>query len=912
MGGGSPIRWLGAAFAAGIALAGTSGTVRWAVAAVAAWAAAEAWAGSRPHPPAAGPRACRRHAGWAWALALLLTAGAGWASAAARLLPAPTSGGYPAAGLAGLVSPGGPGRRATVAGVVVRAPEARPDGTVLVLRADAFRLPADRAWRPATGLLRVFVRAAPDPGPPADPGDARKSAWSLGDRLTVGGTLRLPGPPTNPGAWDYAAYLSRHGIVATLSTTPAAVRPNPDPPDPAFVPARLALAFRDAVERVHRATMPGPAAAVLDGMLFGATGDLPADVAEAYRATGTYHVLAVSGSNVAFVVLALAWTLRAVGVPPALNLVVGLGMVAAYAAMTGGGPSVGRAAWMAALALGAVLARRRRDPWTGLAASALLLLALDPGALFDAGFQLTFAATAALLALAGPVDRRLAAAAPRLPQPLRQLLPATAVAQLGVAPLVATHFGVVPVAGLLANPLVVPAAGLLVITGGLAGVVGLAWLDGARLLGWFNTAVVEVTTAWVRLLSAVPGAAAAAAPWPVAAVVGWSAGLAACSAGLSGARGGWRRRARWVALACAVWVAAGWTWAAWAPRPLEAVFFDVGQGDAALVRAPSGRAVLVDAGPPGTGRAIIVPYLRRAGIRRLDAVLISHPHTDHAGGFPEVAAAVPVGLLVEPGPGSGPGSATVSAAVHRFTAAAGDRWDLGGGVSLEVLWPPDRGDGGPMAGDPAPPGDPRPPGPGAPTGPAGERDAAGEAGEDARVNNRSLVVLVRAGPLAVLFTGDLEAEGEAGLLAQTRAAGLRATVLKVGHHGSGGSTSDPFLEAVRPWAAVVSVGPNRYGHPHAGVLERLAAAGSAVWRTDREGAVVLTFDGRRLALSGYASGRAVTRALLAPAVRRAPVGGQGGGMEARIGGAEASPKCAWPTTKPHSAASAAARPGACT
>ncbi|MGH7593823.1 MAG: ComEC/Rec2 family competence protein, partial [Gemmatimonadales bacterium] len=243
-------------------------------------------------------------------------------------------------------------------------------------------------------------------------------------------------------------------------------------------------------------------------------------------------------------------------------------------------------------------------------------------------------------------------------------------------------------------------------------------------------------------------------------------------------------------------------------------------GDAALIRTPLGHWVEVDAGPTGdgwdAGRRVVAPLLAREGVRRIDLFVLSHAHRDHVGGGTAVLDQVPVTLAIEPGElfaDSAYDAWLAALAAHhtRWRAArAGTVWSIDG-VSFRVLHPPS-----PWA----------------------------RQGED--LNEDSVVLELSYGGFRALLMGD------AGFVAESAmAAGLRpANLLKVGHHGSRTASSAAFLVAVHPQAAVVSVGRNRYGHPSPEAMDRLAHAGVAVWRTDREGTVTVTTDGRTFTVSG--------------------------------------------------------------
>jgi len=273
---------------------------------------------------------------------------------------------------------------------------------------------------------------------------------------------------------------------------------------------------------------------------------------------------------------------------------------------------------------------------------------------------------------------------------------------------------------------------------------------------------------------------------------------------------------------------AGWRLFARATsHTVTATFLDVGQGDACVVELPHGRVMVVDGGgsfDPGfdPGRRIIAPWLWRQGIRRIDLIVLSHPHPDHANGLATLVEQFPVGEVWTNGEETTqPGTVALLAAARRRGVALGTprRLELGG-AEIEPLAPFDES--GQLASDPA-----------------------------RTENDNSLVIGVRWRERQLLFAGDLEADGEAALL--ERAGGrLAADVVKVPHHGSRTSSTEPFVRATHPTVAVMSVGErNRWGFPHPAVVERWRSAGARVMRTDRDGGVTVSVDGRgRVAVEG--------------------------------------------------------------
>ena len=695
-------------------------------------------------------------------------------------------------------------RRARLVGTVRGLPARRPGGSVVVLEAE--RLDGERV----EGRVRVSVR-----------GEVPK--LRPGDQLAVDTTLRRPRGVANPGSFDVAGHFARRGILVTASAwDPRAVVRRSRPAR--TVGTRLARWRHRLVRAIGRAA-PGAAGAVLAALVVGDQGGVPPGLREAFARTGVVHVLSVSGLHVsvvgtaAFVVLrwALARSTWLVGRLDLRTLAAAgsLVPVAGYTALAGFEIATLRAASMAAAAVAALALGRRADVLRTLAAAAMALALAWPGTPREIAFQLSFAS---VLAIALGV-RRLAPDPPRgWRARLRLAAVVSLAAAVGTAPLAARHFQQVSLVAPLANPLVIPLFGAVVVVLGLAAaaieplVPGIA-AAGFALAAWLlrpGIAVVE------RL--AAPSWAAVRVPTPDLVEQGLLAILLGAPVLL---RGRALRLVAGAAVAGLALDAAWWVHVRTAPDRLRVTFLDVGQGDAAVAELPGGGVLVVDAGgfPGGgfdTGAAVVAPFLASRKIMRIDAAAMTHAQPDHFAGL---AALLPwAGELWWTGhAGRGAEWARLRAAIA--SAGAGERL-LHAGLpvpafarGVAVLHPP-----------------------------AGWATPA--------ANEASLVLALRLGAVAVLLTGDAEAGAEASLVG--RGAGLGAAVLKVPHHGSRTSSTADFLEAVAPTVAVISVGAdNRYRLPSPEVEARYRAHGTCVLRTDRCGAVAVETDGTALAVTSH-------------------------------------------------------------
>ena len=620
-----------------------------------------------------------------------------------------------------------------------------------------------------------------------------------GDRVVAEGLADAPAPS------EFATSLLRRGIVVVIRAGSfERIGPSADPI------VRSALAFRSFVGRSVRRLLPAREAGLLLGLALGDDSRLDPAVERDFRAAGLAHLLVASGENVAMVlapILALATLLR---LPPVGRLVAGLGTVSFFVLLTGAEPSVLRAGAMAGLGLVGVFGGRPRSAPSLLGTAVLALLILDPALVWSIGFQLSVAATGGMIALGGPIAAKLRP----LPRPIALAIGATIAAQAGVSPLLLYHFSEVPGVTLLANVLAFPLVEPALLLGVAAALAGTVCLPVGRLLAVLARGPLGALEVLADRLAQAP------VPW-ITSGAGLGAlvvGGAAVAAIVWRARTG--RRLPRLVIAVALLVAPALLWASalssGPPSGLRVVFFDVGQGDAALVTSPAGATILVDGGPDPEQ---VATKLTSLGVRRLDVVVASHPHADHIVGLPAVLSRFPVGLALEPGC---PDDSAIRRDLLRALQdenvpvrhpRAGESYSVGD-LRLDILSP-----------------------------------ATCYAGTDSDANNDAIVFLLTYREDTVLFATEPEEPAQQAMLDAGRAP--RADVLKVPHHGA--ATSVPaFFDAVDADVAIVSVGPNPYGHPVASVLADIRSTGARVLRTDRLGDLTLTFDGPSLRVDSAA------------------------------------------------------------
>jgi competence protein ComEC len=617
--------------------------------------------------------------------------------------------------------------------------------------------------------------------------------------LELVATLARPRAPEGEDSFDERTYLRRQGIHVVLRATSYKT-----------VGRRGGLGgVADSLRRFVAGSMApgleGERRAVVAGVVLGEDEGLDRELRDSFRASGLYHLLAVSGQNVAYVVLGTLLAAWALGLPRWAGELGALASVAAYVMAVGLQPSVVRAGVAGALASLAWLASRPRDRWYFLLVGAAVLLAWNPYSLLDPGFQLSFSAVAAIFVLVPRLERRLEGYP--LPRRLAEIVAVSGACGAATAPILWIHFGAVPVYSIIANGLAAPV---------VAPLLGFA-LSAAAIDPVFPEAAAALAAANGWLAAYLAWCARAVGGLPYAQVtslgsVGLLAGAVLVLIVLL------RLRARRLSRSVAVLAMALALLVAWrsgpdqrlpAPTGLRITVLDVGQGDSTLLQVPEG-AVLVDEGPP---EARVAEQLARLGVRRLDLLVLTHPSRDNIGGAEEIVRRLQVGLVLEPRlPFENPyGEPALAEARRRgirvVVTRAGQAYRLGK-LQLRVLLPD---------GSASPADDP---------------------------NDHATVLLATYGEVDALLPADAESNVTLPLRPP------QVEILKVGHHGSADAGLGELLDLIRPRVAAISVGArNDYGHPTPSTLAALERfPGLALYRTDRDGRITIETDGERISV----------------------------------------------------------------
>lgn len=671
----------------------------------------------------------------------------------------------------------------------------------------------------------------------------KETGFKYGEAIRFLARVKRPRNFHNPGGFDYEKYLALKGIFATsfLKDAEGIVRI-----------AEGSRSFNGWIEDVRESIRDnvqknaGTSSPLLLALITGDQGEIPKETREAFSKAGTAHILAISGEHIALIIIiSVALLVYLLKCSEQIMLAINIYKVAAfitipaiviYSLIAGGGFSIVRSAIMGGTVLTAVFIDRRKDVPSLVAFAAFIMLVFEPQALFDISFQLSFASVISLMLIVPHLKRIYhrnddaaletvtRTASGQLLSWLFMLAAVSLAATVGTAPLVAYYFNRVSIISPIANLMTVPITGFIIVPIGLLSSILIpvsqtvsGWL--VFVDSWLISAIVKLT----GLLASIPMASIRVVT-PNLFEMALFYVITVLTIYRSKFK--WAKRILLPAVALMVAVELFYFFKPWFQNDLKVTFLDVGQAESTLIEFPGGKRMLIDGGgSPNTdfdvGEKVVAPFMWHKKIRRLDYLVLSHPNSDHYGGLPFIVRNFDIGAVWESGiEEENAGYADFKRAIRERLLVSkkvgdGDALIINR-ATIKVLNPP----------------------------------KGYSATNDMAANNGSLALKMTYGYTSFLFTGDIEKEAEEYLL--SKGSGLKSTVLKVPHHGSLTSSTEAFLELVRPEKAVFSVGyKNRFGFPKDAVIARYKNIQAETYRTDRDGAITASSDGNKVRFSRY-------------------------------------------------------------
>jgi competence protein ComEC len=690
-----------------------------------------------------------------------------------------------------------------IQGMVAEEPDIRDRYCLLTFSATGIIADGESKDVSGTALVRV----------------SRYPAYHYGDVLRVTGQLETPSQSED---FDYKTYLAHQGIYSVIYYPSMELLDSGQ----GISPLQWIYSLRERLAASLAGALPEPQGSLAEAIFLGLRGGIPDSLNESFSRTGTAHLLAISGLHMSIIIaIFLSLGTLLFGRRRSLYIWLTLGFTWLYALLAGMHPPIIRAAIMGSLFIIAVYLGRQGSAIIALAFAAAVMVGIQPGLLWTVSFQLSFLAMAGLILLYPYLqtwgrkgvarisrDRETLAAAGNM---ITDIFAASLAATVAVAPLIAYNFGIVSLVGLPATFFALPALPLIIVTSALVAFVGLVASVAAQILGWLAWLFLSYLLFLVRGFDALPYASLDVANISSWYVLGYYAVLAGLIAFLnyrnrladfsSRLTSGMQKVAqaiprsrlgfspKWLVLPLLLVAILVWSVALTMPDDkLHVSFLDVGQGDSVLIQTPNGQNILIDGGPDPQKINLELSERLPFWDRTIDLVVCTQPQADHVTGLVEVLQRYNVEQVLDPG-------VSYDSVIYQEwlrliedkgieydVAHAGQEIDLGDGVKMEVLNPPE----------------------------------SLWAGTDDDIDNNGVVVRLSWGKVSFLFTADIGAEAELELIMQR--ANSKSTVLKVAHHGSKTSTTSQFLTAVDPEVAVICVGAdNPFGHPHREVVDRL-------------------------------------------------------------------------------------------
>lgn len=725
-------------------------------------------------------------------------------------------------------------KKIIIEGVLYKSPQVFPAKTRYYVQAKKI-IEREREI-PVRGKLLLTVHHTLDP-------------LRYGDVVRFSCRMRLPRNFNNPGGFNYGRFLAFQGIhvTASLDSKHTIVKVGTFPVNSLLYRVE---AYRTEIKIFFTAHLGCSAAAIATALITGDQSGIAEEIRDRFSITGVAHLLAISGLHIGIIALISFTLLKSLfRCSTRLMLMTNITKLAAcitlfpvsiYCLIAGAGIAAIRATVMVIFYLLSIIIDRQDDLWNTLALAAFCILVVCPSSLFDPSFQLSFSSVAAILYLTPRFPIAFGKKSPDFPGLRRPwykalasqgiaMLTVTLSATLGTAPIVSLYFNRCSPWGLPANLIVVPITGFVVVPLGL---LSSLLLFVAEPLAMVTVQIMQVflnlSAAAVYFFSRMPYADYRTATPTIPELVLYYAGLFLL---FTGRRSPMRRYALTAVGFIFIINCGYWHYQVHLNPRLRITAIDVGQGDAALLQLPKGKAMLIDGGGSydnsfDLGGMVVAPLLWKKKIKHIDVLVLSHPHPDHLNGLIPVMKHFSIGEVWTNGASIETDAfkefegIRAAKKIKQAVMARGHPPAYINGVGIEFLHP---------------------------------GQSCGESmitSANDRMNNNSLALRLTFREVNIIFTGDMYAAAEREIMALFP--GLRSTILKIPHHGSATSSSKAFLEKLAPRIALLSVGrDNSFNLPHPAVIKRYENIGCTVYRTDEDGAVTVETDGQFVHIRTY-------------------------------------------------------------
>ncbi|MDO8549026.1 MAG: DNA internalization-related competence protein ComEC/Rec2 [Ignavibacteria bacterium] len=639
-----------------------------------------------------------------------------------------------------------------------------------------------------------------------------KDIFSYGNEVIIKGKIEVWSKPDNPGSPDFAQQNARKGISAYIKASTVNIQKTGNYKG-AFL-KKAGYSVRDSIVSVIRKSLPPQQAELLNAMLIGYKDGLDDNVREAFSKSGLSHIMAVSGANIAFLMLPLLFLFKKLPIDRRIVYGIIIILLFFFLFITGIEASVTRAVVMASVILAGKIIRRDGEVFTTIFLSGFILLIVNPMILFDIGFQLSYAATLSLILFYPGL--KVLIKGKYIPSFVSEVISATLAAQIGVIPITIVYFNTFSAVSLIANIMAVPVLELITIIGMLMAFAGQIWPFISVIAGYANSTLVSYILFIAGKTAQMPGASTQIGTPAIFQVLLYYMLVIFTFTSIKGKKQLKHSTITILSFAALFLILLP---ARFNDTSLKIIVFSAGEGDAILIRTETGRTIVIDGGEPG--KSPLIQYLLDYGTKEIDMIITTHPHDDHMKELIPLFSAFKVKSLAFAGGipedlfGEIIGEAKKTKVSNIQSIKRGDRIIIGKDSNIDVIWPESEIVEG----------------------------FSKYKSDNTALNNCSLVLKLNYGNFSMLFTGDAGEKTEEKLLDMKE--DLQADVLKVGHHGSSGSSGTAFLSAISPDVAVISVGRNYFGHPAIKAVIRIEQTGATIYRTDLNGAVIITSDGER-------------------------------------------------------------------